>query len=204
MNIHIIQHVAFEPPAMISDWATMRGYPLSFTMMFEENIRWPSMDDLDMLVVLGGPMSVNDEDKFEWLKAEKAFIKEVTRSGKIVLGICLGSQLLAEALGAKVYPNPEKEIGFFPVDKTPEGKQAELFSNSPEHWTVFHWHGDTFDLPEGAEHLFESTACKHQAFRKGDCVGIQFHPEVDSTLLRSMIEHERSELVRAADRKSVV
>ncbi len=151
-----------------------------------------------MLIILGGPMSVDDEDKFEWLKAEKAFIKEVIASGKIVLGICLGSQLLAEALGAKVYPNNEKEIGFFPVTKTWEGKQDEIFSNSPESWNVFHWHGDTFGLPENAVHLFESPACKHQVFRKGNCTGIQFHPEVDTALLKSMIDHERQELVKAA------
>jgi len=151
-----------------------------------------------MLVILGGPMSVDDADKFEWMRTEKAFIKDVVHAGKIVLGICLGSQLLAEVLGAKVYPNKEKEIGFFPVTKTREGKQDETFSNSPESWNVFQWHGDTFDLPEDAVHLFESAACKHQVFRRGNCTGIQFHPEVDSALIRSMIENERHELVKSA------
>ncbi len=197
MNIHIIQHVSFEPPAMIAEWAEMREYPVTYSFTFEKNIHWPSVNDIDMLVIMGGPMSVDDEDKFEWLKAEKAFIKEVIASGEIVLGICLGSQLLAEALGAKVYPNKEKEIGFFPVTKTREGKRDEVFSNSPESWNVFHWHGDTFDLPDEAVHLFESAACKHQVFRKGNCTGIQFHPEVNSALLRSMIDNERHELVKA-------
>jgi len=198
MNIHIIQHVSFEPAGMIADWAEMREYPVSYSYLFEKNIHWPSVNDIDMLVILGGPMSVHDADKFEWMRTEKAFIKDVMVAGKIVLGICLGSQLLAEALGAKVYPNKEKEIGFFPVTKTREGKQDEVFSNSPESWNVFHWHGETFDLPDEAVHLFESEACKHQVFRKGNCTGIQFHPEVDSALLRSMIDNERDELVKAA------
>ena len=198
MNIHIIQHVSFEPAGMIADWIAMREYNVSYSLTFEKDINWPSVNDLDMLVIMGGPMSVDDEDKFEWLKTEKSFIKEVIASGKLVLGICLGSQLLAQALGAKVYPNKEKEIGFFPVTKTREGKQDEVFSNSPESWTVFKWHGDTFDLPDEAVHLFESTACKHQVFRKGNCTGIQFHPEADNALLRSMIDHGRNELVEAA------
>ena len=198
MNIHIIQHVSFEPAGMIADWAEMREYPVTYTYLFEKDIHWPSVNDTDMLVVLGGPMGVYEEDKFEWMKAEKSFIKDVVLTGKIVLGICFGSQLLAEVLGAKVYPNKEKEIGFFPVTKTRQGKQDEVFSNSPESWNVFHWHGDTFDLPEDAVHLFESPACRHQVFRKANCTGIQFHPEVDSALLRSMIDNERHELVKAA------
>ena len=198
MNIHIIQHVSFEPAGMIADWAAMREYPVSYTYLFEKNIYWPSVNDIDMLVILGGPMGVDQEHKFEWMRQEKSFIKDLVHAGKIVLGICLGSQLLAEALGAKVYPNKEKEIGFFPVTKTRQGKQDEVFSNSPESLNVFHWHGDTFDLPEDAVHLFESPACVNQVFRKGNCTGIQFHPEVDSALLRSMIDNERHELIKAA------
>lgn len=181
---------------MIADWAVMREYPISYSLTFDKDIYWPSVDALNMLVILGGPMNVDDEAKYNWLKEEKIFIKEVIASGKIVLGICLGAQLLAQALGAKVYPNKEKEIGFFPVSKTKWGKQDEVFSNSPDKWNVFHWHGDTFDLPVEAVHLFESEACKYQVFRKGNCTGIQFHPEVDSGLLRSMIANERHELVK--------
>jgi len=198
MNIHIIQHVSFEPAGMIADWAAMREYPVTYTYLFEKEIHWPSVNDIDMLVILGGPMGVYEEDKFEWMRDEKSFVKDMVLAGKIVLGICFGSQILAEVLGAKVYPSKEKEIGFFPVTKTRQGKQDEVFSNSPESWNVFHWHGDTFDLPEDAVHLFESPACKHQVFRKANCTGIQFHPEVDSALLRSMIDNERHELVKAA------
>ena len=103
----------------------------------------------------------------------------------------------AEALGAKVYSNPEKEIGFFPVIKTNDGRKDKVFSHIPDTWNVFHWHGDTFDLPEGASPLFSSIACAQQVFRKGKWIGIQFHPEVDTALLKSMIANERHELVKA-------
>ncbi len=197
MNIHIIQHVPFEPAGMITDWANLHHYSLTHSFLFEKKIYWPPVDDLDMLVIMGGPMGVNEEDKFEWLKEEKSFIKDVVAANKIVLGICLGSQLLAEALGAKVYSNSQKEIGFFPVTKTTAGTQDEIFANVPETWNVLHWHGDTFDLPEGASHLYTSAACKHQVFRKGNSTGIQFHPEADAGLLESMIANEKHELIKA-------
>ena len=197
MKIHIIQHVSFEPAGMITDWAKLHHYILSYSFLFEKEIYWPAYNDVDMLIIIGGPMGVNEEGKFEWLKEETRFIKDVIAANKIVLGICLGSQLLAEALGAKVYPNTEKEIGFFPVTKTTAGETDEVFAAVPESWNVFHWHGDTFDLPEGASHLFTSAACIQQAFRKGKCTGIQFHPEVDTALLQSMITNERQELIKA-------
>ena len=157
MKIHIIQHVAFEPAGMIIDWAKINKHSLTHSLVFEENISWPAMSEFDMLVIMGGPMGVHEEDKFEWLRTEKIFIKKAVAANKIVLGICLGSQLLAEALGAKVYPGHEKEIGFFPVTKTDAGKQDELFSAVPGTWNVFHWHGDTFELPKGAALLASST-----------------------------------------------
>lgn len=197
VKIHIIQHVSFEPAGMITDWAKLHQYSLSYSFLFEKEIYWPAVNNVDMLVILGGPMGVNEEDKFEWLKEEKRFIKDVIAADKIVLGICLGSQLLAEALGAKVYPASEKEIGFFPVTKTTAGKTDKVFAAVPENWNVFHWHGDTFDLPEGASHLFTSAACVQQVFSKGKCTGIQFHPEVDTALLQSMITSERHELIKA-------
>lgn len=181
---------------MITDWAKLHHYSLSYTLLFEKEIYWPASNDVDMLIIMGGPMGVNEENKFEWLKEEKRFIKDVIAADKIVLGICLGSQLLAEALGAKIYSNTEKEIGFFPVTKTTAGKTDEVFAAVPESWNVFHWHGETFDLPEGASHLFTSAACIHQVYRKGKCTGIQFHPEVHTALLQSMITNERHELIK--------
>jgi GMP synthase-like glutamine amidotransferase len=197
MNIHILQHVVFESPGMITGWAKVHNHSLTYTLLFEKKISWPAINDFDMLIILGGPMGVNEEDRFDWLKTEKVFIRQAIAANKVILGICLGCQLLAEALDAKVYPNPEKEIGFFPVIKTVAGKTDKAFSLIPETWNVFHWHGDTFDLPDGASHLFASAACSQQVFRKEKFTGIQFHPEVDPGLLKSMITNEKHELIKA-------
>jgi GMP synthase-like glutamine amidotransferase len=192
MNIHILQHVSFEGPGMITDWAKMQEYPFRYTYLFENEIGYPDMTAFDMLIIMGGPMGVYEEAQWPWMKAEKAFIRQAVEAGKIVLGICLGSQLLAEALGAKVYPNSVKEIGFFPVKVMDDALTARL----PNEWMVFHWHGDTFDLPEGAVLLASSAACKNQAYRKGKCVGLQFHPEADAALIQQMVHYEKAELVK--------
>jgi GMP synthase-like glutamine amidotransferase len=195
MRIHILQHISFETAGTIIDWAKEQHHIISHTYLYEKSISYPKIEDFDMLVVMGGTMGVYDEAIFEWLKAEKEFIKTAILANKIVLGICLGSQLLAEVLGAKVYQNHTKEIGFFPITKTELCHKDSLFSHIPENWLVFHWHGDTFDLPEDVTHLFSSPACKHQAFRKGNCIGLQFHPEIDKTLLNAMVEFEKHELI---------
>jgi GMP synthase-like glutamine amidotransferase len=192
MNIHILQHVSFEGPGMIIDWATAREYSFSYTYLFDDNIVYPELVAFDMLIIMGGPMGVYEEGQWPWMKAEKAFIKQAINVDKIVLGICLGSQLLAEALGAKVYPNHINEIGFFPVAIMDDVLTAHL----PKEWMVFHWHGDTFDLPDGAALLASSIACKNQAYHKGRCVGLQFHPEADAALIAQMVTHEKAELVK--------
>jgi GMP synthase-like glutamine amidotransferase len=195
MKIHILQHISFETAGMILDWASLHQHTVSHTYLYEEEKIYPKIEDFDMLVVMGGTMGVYEEHRFGWLKAEKEFIKVAIAANKIVLGICLGSQLLAEVLGAKVYPNQAKEIGFFPISKTEAGEADTLLSHIPNNWLVFHWHGDTFDLPQGATHLFASLACKNQGFRKGNCVGLQFHPETDKKLLNAMVEFEKHELI---------
>jgi GMP synthase-like glutamine amidotransferase len=197
MKIHILQHVVFESPGLITEWAKANGHSLTYSYLFSENIHWPAAHEFDILIILGGPMGVYEEDRFEWLKAEKKFIRQVIADDKIIVGICLGAQLLAEAFGAKVYSNSEKEIGFFPVTKTTIAETDSLFSHIPATWDVFHWHGDTFDLPDDALLLFSSPVCAQQVFRKGKCIGIQFHPEIDLPLMKSMINHERHELVKA-------
>ena len=196
MRIHIIQHLAHEHGASIVDWAKNRDHDLSYTYTFNEEYAFPSLDHFDMLVILGGTMGAYEEDKYTWLRAEKYFIARAIEAGKLILGICLGSQILANVLGSEVYPHDKKEIGFFPIYKTEDGKIENSLADIPSIWTVFHWHGDTFDLPPGATHLFFSGGCKNQGFRKDKCFGFQFHGEANAELLQAMIAHERNELLK--------
>jgi GMP synthase (glutamine-hydrolysing) len=194
MKIHSLHHAPFEGLGSIKDWIDSRGFTLSSTNMHKsENL--PPTEDFDFLIIMGGPMGVYDEDKFPWLKKEKIFIKNAVDQGKPVLGICLGSQLLAEVLGAKVYPNKFKEIGWFPVNFTKEARENPLFNFLPDELIVFHWHGDTFDLPPGAVHLAQSAGCRNQAFISGDrVIGLQFHFEVTLESLTEMIDGSGDDL----------
>jgi GMP synthase-like glutamine amidotransferase len=138
-------------------------------------------------------MSVNDEDEYSWLSGEKRLARDVINAGKPVLGICLGAQLIASALGARVYRNTEKEIGWFPV----EGLISEdpVVFRFPPSTRAFHWHGETFDLPVGASRIARSAACENQAFRLGDStLGLQFHLETTRESARSLVENCRDEL----------
>jgi GMP synthase (glutamine-hydrolysing) len=194
MNLHYFQHVAFEDLADIEDWARLHQHTVSGTR-FYLNEPPPDLDKIDALVVLGGPMNIYEEDKYPWLAAEKRAIGEALASGKRMLGICLGSQLIAAALGAEVVPNPQKEIGWFPVRFTDKAMNLPLFQGLPQTPTVFHWHGDTYPLPAGALHLAESQACKNQGYLYGDKVlGLQFHLEYNRQAIQRMIEHESADL----------
>ncbi|AFD07585.1 type 1 glutamine amidotransferase [Solitalea canadensis] len=191
MKIHYFQHVPFEGLGFIESWIKEKGFELSSTHFFE-NHTLPDLNDVDWLIVMGGPMGVYDEDKYEWLKAEKEFIKKAIEADKVVLGICLGSQLVAEVLGANVFPNKFKEIGWFPVEVF---EATHKFNFPQNRITVFHWHGDTFELPEGATLAASSRACINQAFRfKDKVVGLQFHLEATPESIEQMIKHCGDEL----------
>ncbi|MCC6365286.1 MAG: type 1 glutamine amidotransferase [Bryobacterales bacterium] len=138
----------------------------------------PDARDLDLLVVMGGPMSVHDEDAYPWLVSEKKLIARCLASGKFTLGVCLGSQLLAQVLGARVYRNRLKEIGWFPVEQCAPEDPPHLFRALPHQFTPFHWHGETYDLPAGTVHLAKSEGCLVQAFEHAHGLGLQFHLEV--------------------------
>ncbi|MBN2616261.1 MAG: type 1 glutamine amidotransferase [Bacteroidales bacterium] len=182
MRIHILQHVVFEDAGVVEEIAAETAYPVSFTRFFE-SFYLPDPDHFDVLVIMGGPMNIFEEEKYPWLAAEKEFIQRCIRAKKKILGICLGSQLLADALGADVYRNPEKEIGWYPVSKHPDGTH-DLLKLFPDKLPAFHWHGDTFDLPEGAYPIFTSEATRYQGFIMNDLwIGLQFHWE---TLPRSV------------------
>jgi GMP synthase-like glutamine amidotransferase len=196
MRFHCLQHVPFEPPGLLIRWIGRQGYAVQTTFLFE-SMGLPSLDDFDALIIMGGPMSVHDEAEFSWLRAEKALIAAAIGAGKKVLGICMGAQLIADVKGGLVYPNPEKEIGFFPVRWTDEARG--MFPGSGglgPGGEFFHWHGETFDLPPGAVLLASSAGCRNQAFRLGENVlGLQFHPEVTSDMIGEMVRHEGYELV---------
>ena len=194
MRLHVIQHVVFEGPGAIAEWARERGHSIVITELFNGG-QWPLLDDFDFLVVMGGPMSANDDARFAWLAAEKQLIADALRERKVILGVCLGAQLLARVMGARVYRNGEKEIGWFPVQLTPEAAASRLFCDLPQRMTVLHWHGETFDLPPGAVHLAESDLCRNQAFEIGGRVlGLQFHLEVLPEGLEKLVENTAADL----------
>jgi len=196
MRAHVLQHVPFEGPGSIGPWLADAGYTLTATRFFE-SAALPDPGGPDLVVVMGGPMSVNDEREFPWLAPEKAFIRRAIDAGKAVLGVCLGAQLIASAKGARVYPNPVKEIGWFPVHgAAPAGEGVFRFPPAVE---VFHWHGETFDLPAGAVRLAGSAGCVNQAFQLGRAVmGLQFHLETTPATAGELVAHCRAELVPSA------
>ncbi len=195
MNIHFLQHVPFEDSANVGAWARGRGHTVTCTRM-DEAEPLPPLDAFDWLVVLGGLMNVDEHDAYPWLVAEKQFLAEAIQRKKHVLGICLGAQLAAEVLGGRVTTNPHKEIGWFPVQLTDAGRESPGFADFPDCFLAFHWHGDTFSIPPGAEHLAESQACPNQAFQYGGHVlGLQFHLDYSAESIEKMLRHCRDELV---------
>jgi GMP synthase-like glutamine amidotransferase len=193
MRIRCLKHVAFEGPARIADWAQSRGHMLATTKLFHSQ-PLPAVEDFDWLVSLGGPMGVHDEAQYPWLTAEKQLIEQTVLAGKPVLGVCLGAQLLADVLGAGVYRNQQKEIGWFPVRRAPLAAVAETLRSLPAEFVPFHWHGDTFQLPAGALHMAESAGCRNQAFECGLAWGLQFHLEATPTSVEALIRNCAAEI----------
>lgn len=193
MKAHWFQHVPFEGLGSIEPWLVSKGYKITHTPFFRSS-ELPELDTIDLLVIMGGPMSVHDEDEHPWLVMEKEFIRSAIDAGKKVLGVCLGAQLIAHAMGARVYKNAFKEIGWLPIHASP------LVDDScfrfPPTANVFHWHGETFDLPQGSVLLASSNGCKNQAFQMGEnVIGLQFHLETTYESARDIIANCRHELV---------
>jgi GMP synthase-like glutamine amidotransferase len=195
MKIHYLQHVAFEGLGSMESWAKSQGHVLSSTQFYQDE-SLPNLENFDFLVVMGGPMNIYEEDKYPWLVNEKKFIEQAIKHDKIVLGICLGSQLIADVLGAKIFPNPEPETGWFPIELTAAAQASPTFSTLPNPLTVFHWHGDTFELPQGATRMASSAGCQNQAFIYGEkVIGLQFHLESTKLSVQNLIENCTDELV---------
>jgi GMP synthase-like glutamine amidotransferase len=192
MKVHILQHVPFEDIGSMDSWLDERGAAKGYTRFFE-GAALPQLKGLDLIIAMGGPMSVNDEATLPWLRPEKQFIRDAVEKGVPVLGVCLGAQLIASAQGARVYPNRQKEIGWYSIEATPGAANTFRF---PEKCTVFHWHGETFDLPSGAVRLAKSAACENQAFQIGQhVIGLQFHLETTPKSAQAILENCSDELV---------
>ena len=189
LRLHCLQHVAFEGPGCIQDWAEAAGCRLTVGRLYR-NDRLPSMEDFDWLVVMGGPMNIYEETQYPWLAREKDCIARAIETRKTVLGICLGAQLIADVLGARISPNPTREIGWHPVCRTAPSARFPQLAAIEDTFAALHWHGDTFDLPDGAVHLARSEACENQAFVYDDrVVALQFHLEVAAEGLQSLVRN---------------
>jgi GMP synthase-like glutamine amidotransferase len=195
MKIHYLQHVPFENPGIILDWAERNGHIVTSTQLYKGR-QFPLQSDFDWLVIMGGPMNIYQEDQYPWLAEEKAFIRASINAGKVGIGLCLGAQLLADVLGGKVTRNPYTEIGWFPVRMSSQALQSDLFSFFPPDPMVFHWHGDTFSqLPPDAELIAENEACSHQAFvYKNRVFGFQYHMENTMEIIRNLITNCADEM----------
>jgi GMP synthase (glutamine-hydrolysing) len=195
MQIAVLQHVGFEDAGIIGKLLIDDGHVLMHCHLYQQEAV-PLITDIDAVVVMGGPMSVSDETQFPWLKNEKEFLAAAIAANKPVLGICLGAQLIAEVLGARVYRAAQREIGWFPIDTSEAFLQSAYGEVFAKQFMAFHWHGDTFTLPEGALPIGSSAACACQGFVFSDrVIGLQFHLEMTSTGVAKLAKHCAAELV---------
>ncbi|MCW5979662.1 MAG: type 1 glutamine amidotransferase [Bryobacteraceae bacterium] len=188
MQILTIRHVPFEHLGRISEALEAGGLDWTSLDLYREPRAACSLDSHAGLIVMGGPMSANDN--LDYIRRELYLIQEALSLDKPVLGVCLGAQLIAKAAGATVYRNPVKEIGWAPIYWTEAAREDLLFSGLEQPETVFHWHGETFDLPRGAQWLAWSDSCRHQAFRIGRAYGLQFHLEVTAEMVSDWLSQE--------------
>lgn len=193
MKFLILQHIDCEGPGELGPF--MEAVGVSYDVVkLNHGEKALELAQYQAMLVMGGPMNVYEEDKYPYLKEEDKLIKEAAKINMPYLGICLGAQLLAKALGAKVRPNYTKEIGFMSVYLTEKAKENRLFRKIDKNLPVFQWHGDTFEIPEGAEKLATSPTCQNQAFFFGNLYAIQFHLEVTSGMIREWVKEYKQEL----------
>jgi GMP synthase-like glutamine amidotransferase len=193
MNVLIIKHIEIEGPGLI-EYCLRQERISNQILNLKSGILLPKLDDLTHIVLLGGPMNVYEEDRYPFLREEDLFIKEAIQRGKSILGICLGAQLIAKALRAKVFKAPAKEIGWYDVSLTRIGSIDPCFSKLPKTFSVFQWHEDTFEIPHRAVLIATSDFIHHQAFRYGESVyGLQFHLEVTEEMIQEWMKTYKEE-----------
>jgi len=194
MRIHYLQHVPFEGLGSIAEWAAEKGHSVTLTRLYV-NEAPPALDSFDWLIVMGGPMNIYQHDAYPWLVEEKRFIRAAIEGEKIVLGICLGAQLIADVLGGPVVDGREKEIGWFDIERSSGVAAEPLAAFLDGRCEVFHWHGDTFNIPPGGRHLASSSICDNQGFIYGErVVALQFHLETTPESAQALIENCSEEL----------
>ncbi|MBR1217703.1 glutamine amidotransferase [Bradyrhizobium sp. U87765 SZCCT0131] len=192
-----IRHVHFEDLGIFAPALADSGYAISYRDAGVDDLRAPAVEDADLLAVLGGPIGAYEDDKYPFLTEEIALIEQRLAAGRPTLGICLGAQLMARALGQRVYPGPAKEIGWAPVNLTEAGRAGPL--RHLDNVAVLHWHGDTFDLPDGADRLASTAVCLNQAFAIGaNALALQFHPEVEARTFERWLIGHAAELAQAS------
>jgi GMP synthase (glutamine-hydrolysing) len=189
-SVLVIRHVAHEPAGTLENALNRADVPFHYLDLFNHVPERLDFEQISGLAVMGGPMNVDEVRKHPFLAAEIPWIQQALARNLPLLGICLGAQLLAKACGAKVYPNPIKEIGWYPLELTPAAQTDPLFQGCDPHLTVFQWHGDTFDLPREAVHLAQSPQCRHQAFRmERSAYGLQFHIEMTAEMIDDWLDN---------------
>jgi len=193
-NIRIFRHVDCEGPAYLQTQLEANRIPFELIRIDANETVKPDLDDIAGLIFMGGSMSVNDS--LPWIAQELALIREAVARDIPVLGVCLGSQLLAKALGARIYPGPCMEIGWYPVNCI---AAHPLIANLPTQFEAFHWHGETFDLPAGSTLLFGNERYAHQGFAIGPHLGLQFHVEMEAELVREWIHRNPADLERRCE-----
>jgi GMP synthase-like glutamine amidotransferase len=194
MNVLIVKHIDIEGPGLVEYCLKQEKIPYQI-LNLSSRVHLPKPEEITHIVLLGGPMNVYEEDRYPFLREEDLFIKEAIQRGKAILGICLGAQLIAKALGARVSKAPAEEIGWYDVSLTEIGSQDPLFSNLPKTFSVFQWHEDTFEIPKGGKLIATSSPVPHQAFRYGEKVyGLQFHLEVTEEMIGEWVETYEEEL----------
>ncbi|MCQ1536929.1 type 1 glutamine amidotransferase [Methanosarcina sp. KYL-1] len=208
MKIHCLQHLENETLGNIGTWISQKNHTLTKTLLYGEAPSFPDPEEFDLLLIMGGTMSVYQEEEYPWLKPEKDFVRRSIETGKPILGSCFGAQMLAEVLGGKVTRNKYKEIGWHRVSSVREVSSVTSENVNPSlpapglpagmfpGFTAFMWHGDTFEIPAGAVKLFENEACPNQGFiYNGNVLGLQFHPEADSQWIENLITDQGHEIV---------